>query len=188
MTVTRTEIQLGEVVRALREASGLSVRTLASTVGFSPSFISQVENGLASPSISSLERIASALGVSLVEFFQAAETKPSSVVRAGERPRLESGWSKAQIESLGAGGKSRLEPLVITLRSGGASGKRAHAHAREQFLYVLEGEVSVLLDEDEFSLRRGDALTIPSQKPFRVTNESPRNAQILVVSLSRRGA
>jgi transcriptional regulator with XRE-family HTH domain len=70
MIATRSE-QVGELVRELREARRLSVRALAAQAGFSPSFISQVENEQASPSIASLERIATALGVTLVEFFQA---------------------------------------------------------------------------------------------------------------------
>jgi len=182
MAIAGAEQQLGEMIRELREARRLSVRTLAATAGFSPSFISQVENGQASPSISSLERIASSLGVSLVEFFQAAESRSSAVVRAGERPRLESGWSKAEIESLGGDRRSRLEPVVITLRPGGSSGKRAHPQSREQFLYVIAGEVAVILDREELRLGRGDAVTVSVRRPFRVLNDSARPAQILIVA------
>src|SRR5688572_33407883 len=99
-----SEASLGPSVRRLREAQQLSLRTLAERTGFSASFLSQVENGQASPSISSMERIATALGVSLGEFFQTAETNPLPVVRADARAVLNSGWSKAQLEALGAGG------------------------------------------------------------------------------------
>ena len=61
---------VGKVIRRLRDRTGLSVRGLASKSGFSPSFISQVELGQASPSIASLEKIASALDVTLGEFFE----------------------------------------------------------------------------------------------------------------------
>ncbi len=63
---------VGEHVRRLRTDGGLSLRALAGQTGFSPSFISQLENGQVSPSISSMERIAEALGVTLGEFFVAA--------------------------------------------------------------------------------------------------------------------
>jgi transcriptional regulator with XRE-family HTH domain len=54
---------VGEQVRLLRTQRGMSLRSLAAQTDFSPSFISQLENGQVSPSISSMERIAAALGV-----------------------------------------------------------------------------------------------------------------------------
>jgi transcriptional regulator with XRE-family HTH domain len=92
------EANLGEAVRRLRERQHMSLRALAEKTDFSPSFISQVEHGQASPSISSMERIALALGVTLGEFFQWTEKKVPLVVRVGERHGLNSEWSKAKIE------------------------------------------------------------------------------------------
>jgi transcriptional regulator with XRE-family HTH domain len=71
MTTTREQVQVGEQVRRLRTAQSLSVRTLAAWAGFSPSFISQVENGQVSSAIASLERIATVLVVTLAGFFAA---------------------------------------------------------------------------------------------------------------------
>jgi len=176
------EIQVGGLLRGLREKRGLSVRTLAANAGFSPSFISQVENGQASPSIASLEKIASCLDITLAEFFQAGASRSSAVVRATERPRLESGWSKADIESLGTGRGSRMEPVLITLRAGGISGRETHTHARDQFIFVVAGEVTLVLGESESVLTAGDAATIMAKTPYRWVNSSNEPAQLLVVS------
>ena len=182
MIATRSEQQLGELVRELREDRRLSVRTLAAQAGFSPSFISQVENGQASPSIVSLERIAAALGVTLVEFFQASEARTSTVVRGARRPRIESVWSKAKIEALGVE-HSRLEPVMIALAPGGSSGKKPHANSREEFALVSSGEVTLFLDADEQILDRGDSVTIPPQRPRRWFNHTSGVAEILVVAV-----
>ncbi len=179
---TGIEYQVGELLRELRERRGLSVRTMAANAGFSPSFISQVENGQASPSIASLEKMAACLDITLAEFFQAGASRSSSVVRANERPRLESGWSKAEIESLGAGRGSRLEPVLITLRAGGMSGKHPHTLARDQFIFVISGQVTLVLDDGESALSPGDAATISAQAPYRFVNLSDQPAQLLVVS------
>jgi transcriptional regulator with XRE-family HTH domain len=178
----KAEERLGLMIRQLREERNMSVRMLASLTDFSPSFISQVENGQASPSISSLERIALALGVSLREFFELSDAKTSSVVRVGERPRLESGWSKGTLESLTTTQSGWLNPLIITLQPEGASGKRVHSTVREEFAFILEGEVILTLIEEESTLQRGDAVTIPANTPRRWRNDSPNSAQILVVS------
>lgn len=182
MVTTSAESQVGELLRELREKRRLSVRSLAGKAGFSPGFISQVENGQASPSIASLEKIAAALDVTLVEFFQAGEAGSSVVVRADQRPRLESGWSKADIESLGVDRPTRLEPVLITLRASGTSGKRPHSLPREQFVFIVSGEVTLLLDGAEQVLTRGDAVTIFPQKPFRWVNSSGGPTQLLVIS------
>lgn len=61
MNSTREQVQVAEQFRQFRTAQGWSVRAPAAQSGFSPSFISPVENGQVSPSISSLERIAPVL-------------------------------------------------------------------------------------------------------------------------------
>jgi len=174
---------LGESVRRLREASKLSLRVLAERTGFSASFLSQVENGQASPSIASMERIAEALGVTLGEFFQTAGARQSAVVRGSARATLNSGWSKARIEALGADGQnSRLEPVVVTLDPGGTSGTRPFTSRVEEFALVLEGCVVLTLHQEEQVLDCGDAVTIRAGTPRQWQNQSEAPARILVVS------
>ena len=177
------EANLGPSVRRLREAQQLSLRTLAERTGFSASFLSQVENGQASPSISSMERIATALGVSLGEFFQSAVINPLPVVRAGARAILHSGWSRAQLEALGTGGMGgRLEPMLVTLQSGGTSGTKAYASGREEFALVLEGTVTLTLNDSEQELAIGDAVTIRAGALRCWRNPGPEPAKVLLVA------
>jgi transcriptional regulator with XRE-family HTH domain len=172
------------MLRQRRESVGVSVRTLATRAGFSPSFISQVENGLASPSIGSLEKIAACLQISLSELFHKREDAAIPVVRAKHRPRVESGWSRAEIESLRADGASRFDPILITLHSGGASGSAGHALSREQFVFVLSGEVQLTMHDTEQTLGPGDAVTLLPQTPVLWTNASKHPVQLLFVALA----
>lgn len=185
MNPARTiETSLGEAVRRLRERQQLSLRTLAERSGFSASFLSQVENGQASPSISSMERIAAALGVTLGQFFQAAEATPTAVVRSDQRPVLNSEWSEAWIEALGVQGTgTRLEPMLVTLRPGGTSGKRPHPAATEEFALVIDGSVTLTLDGEAQTLGVGDAVTIRQGTARCWQNASADPAQFLVVAL-----
>ncbi len=182
MTTTSADSQVGSLLRELREMRRMSVRTLAAKAGFSASFISQVEHGLASPSIASLEKLAAALGVTLAEFFQTGEWRGPAVVRAEQRARIESAWPGAEIESLGVDRNRKLEPVLITLRAGGASGKHPHGVPREQFAFVVSGEVTLVLDGAELLLRQGDAVTILASRPFRWVNSWGKDVQLLIVS------
>jgi transcriptional regulator with XRE-family HTH domain len=117
-----TEAGIGEVLKRLREQSGLSLRTRASQAGFSASFLSQVENGQVSPSLASLERVAAALSVTLADVFEASERPAAAVVRATARPGFTSSWSRARIESLSpASARGPLEAIAVTLSSKGES-------------------------------------------------------------------
>ena len=178
-----TEQSVGDAVRRLRDGQRISVRTLAAKAGFSPSFISQVENGQASPSINSLERIVNCLGVSLGEFFNALEPREAAVTRASERRQVTSGWSKARIESLGpAGAGVAMEPVLVTLSAGGSSGKSASPQKHEEFLFLLEGGIALTLGDEEFQLSAGDSATVPSNQPRKLQNRGTIPARVLIVS------
>ena len=177
---------VGDQVRRLREQRGLSLRALAGATDFSPSFLSQLENGQVSPSISSMERIAAALGVTLGEFFSSlASSDGGLVVRASQRVQLESEWSQAAMEALSPMRRGRLlEPLLITLLPGGRSGKHPAAKPREEFAFVLEGEVELTLGPESFRLGAGDAATILRGELRRWTNTGSVPARILVVAVT----
>jgi XRE family transcriptional regulator, regulator of sulfur utilization len=176
-----SETFLGPAVRQLREGQRLSLRALAERSGFSASFLSQVENGQASPSISSMERIAAALGVSLGEFFQSARAD-SLITRAGGRPMLYSEWSRAQIEALGTRlNGQRLEPVLVTLEPGGSSGTKGYASTGEEFAMVQEGVVALTLGDAEQTLGAGDAVAILPGTLRRWRNPGEQPARILIV-------
>ncbi|MCI4348079.1 MAG: cupin domain-containing protein [Thermoplasmata archaeon] len=174
---------VGNWVRRLREDSGMSLRTLASQAGFSPSFMSQVENGLVSPSISSMEKIAEALGVTLGEFFAAAaEGKAALVVRTAGRLRLSSSWSQGEIEALGPmEGSRQLEPVLITLEPGGRSGKHPYTHPSEEFAFVLEGALTLTLGPERHVLQPGDSVTVRPQELRLWENHSDSPLRLLLV-------
>lgn len=177
---------VGDLVRRLREQRGLSLRGLATATDFSASFISQLENGLVSPSIASMERIANTLGVTLGEFFASlGSAEGGLVVRAADRVVLSSLWSQATLEALSPMKRGYLvEPLLITLQPGGRSGKHPASHPREEFAFVLDGEVELTLGPDSFVLGVGDSVTILRGELRRWVNPGSSPARILVVAVN----
>lgn len=184
MTASVAAQQVGGRLRALRTGVGLSVRTLATRAGFSPSFISQIELGHASPSIDSLERIARALGVTLSDFFAQAPSPHPAVVNAEERQTLSSAWSKASIEALSPVGRGhQIEAVMVSFEPGGRSGRDLHAHPGDEFALVFEGEVILTLGEVAYALQRGDAVTIPAGTPHSWrTAELQQRASVVMVA------
>jgi transcriptional regulator with XRE-family HTH domain len=179
----KAELGVGEFLRQLRTERNVSVRTLATRAGFSPSFVSQVELNQASPSIASLERLAVALGVTLGSFFREPASSGPTITRSGKRQPLTSWWSRARIEPLtpmGAG--QAFEAMMITIAAGGSSGKRPYAHHGHQFAIVFDGELRLTLGEEVQILARGDGVTFDAATPYRWENVSKKPAQLLMIS------
>jgi len=175
---------IGEHVRRLRSDRRISVRAFAAETGFSPSFISQLENGQVAPSLGSLHRIAETLGVTLGEFFAAAErTEDTLIVRPADRQRMDSTWTDAHIEALGAmSAAQKLEALIVSFGPGGKSGNHPHTQGREEFAFITRGEMTLTLADEENVLRAGDAVSLPARAPRLWENRTPEPAEILMVS------
>jgi transcriptional regulator with XRE-family HTH domain len=175
---------VGAWVRRLRGEQSISLRALAARAGFSPSFISQVENGVVSPSLASMERICYALGTTLGECFaNACRGEGDLIVRATERVRLATSWTKAQVDALAPMAGVRLEPLLITLEAGGHSAAHASARAAEEFVFVLMGRPTLTIGEEQHELRAGDAVTIRARELRRWENRTAAPVKILNLSV-----
>jgi quercetin dioxygenase-like cupin family protein len=188
MTPPLKQQVVGDQVRRLRTETGMSLRMLAKQTGFSASFISQLENGQVSPSISSMEKIAAALGVTLGQFFaSAAGGEGGLIVRAADRETLSSGWSRAEIAALTVARRAaRLEAILVTLDAGGRSGKHPYPHPREEFAFVVQGEVILTLGPEEHRLRRGDAATILPGELRLWRNETRTPARVMIIGFPAR--
>lgn len=185
MTSTSTESHLGKKLREHRGRIGLSLRTFAAHAGFSPGFISQVENGLVSPSIASLEQMAACLQMSLSELFHQPAQTAFPIVQAEYHPELEGGWSQSDIGSSNPGRRAQLQSLVVTVQPGSASGK---TFLGEQFVFVVAGEVTLTRNGTNQILSKGDSVTVDSQSLALWVNASENPVQLLFVSPQLCGA
>lgn len=179
--------KLGAKLRELRVQLGLSIRTLATRTGFSPSFISQLEADIVSPSISSLERITSELGVTLGQLFSSMEHEPRVIMRQRERMPHHSAWGRSTVESLNdLGGGRRLSAILVTFEPEGSSGKHAAPARSETFATVVRGTLSIDTEDVTTQLATGDTVYLPEGTMFRLSNSSDEEGVLLMVSLVGR--
>lgn len=173
------EVDLGARIRALRLARGHTLRQLAANAGVTESFLSQVERGVASPSIASVQRIARALGQSIAELF-AADERAGSVVRAGERRRVVYQGLGAIDEFLTRSTDGKLQVILSTIEPGGGTGDEPYTHdSDEEVVIVLEGSLDLWVGSEHYRLEAGDAVTHASRIPHRNTNPGPGVARVL---------
>jgi transcriptional regulator with XRE-family HTH domain len=178
------EKTVGDALRTLREEQDISLRGLAERADVSPSFLSQIENGQCSPSVSSMEKIAAALGLSLGQFFLTANQQAVNVVRASDREHMALDWSRADIASLGSlRDGSHFRASMISIKPGGLTGKHATPSISDEFAIIFEGKAILRLQEGEQTLETGDSVTIVAGTSRQWRNESDALTQILVISI-----
>jgi transcriptional regulator with XRE-family HTH domain len=173
------EVDLGARIRTLRLARGETLRQLAAQAGVTESFLSQVERGVASPSIASVQRIARALGTSIAELF-ATDDRAGIVVRAADRRRVAYQGLGAVDEFLTRATDGRLQVIMSTIQPGGGTGDEAYTHdSDEEVVVVLEGVLDLWVGPEHYRLETGDAVTHSSRVPHRNTNPGPGVARVL---------
>lgn len=178
---------LGARLRELRTKRGLSLRTLAKRTDFSPSFISQMEADVVSPSLASLEKIAGELGVTLGQLFTSLESTPRTVVHRAERPSYESIWSRSIVEVLADAVPGRkMSAVQVTVAPGGASGRRAEPSPHDTFALVLSGALVLTTEEGGVELGKGDAAYVREGAAFSWENRGEESAELLVVGTEGR--
>lgn len=155
----RREIALGPRLRRLRRERGLTLERAAAATGLSPSFLSELERDRSGASMATLHRLLAHYGTTFAALLQGPGGRVASLKRAGRGRAVRN--HGVLVEHL-ADGPSRLEPQLFTVEPGAGS-EGSYAHEGEEFLYVLEGLIEVLLNEHErYVLGVGDSLSYPS--------------------------
>jgi transcriptional regulator with XRE-family HTH domain len=174
-------VDVASSLRELREARGISMRTLATKSGLSANALSMIERGKTSPSVSTLYKLADALGVSITAFF-GAETEKKQIVflKSDERTRMS--FTRGVFEALGGEQFSgRVEPFMLTLESGASSGPHYIVHTGHEFVFCLRGQLEYYVEKQVFLLSAGDSLLFASKLQHRWRNPSRNVANALII-------
>jgi transcriptional regulator with XRE-family HTH domain len=160
---------LGKRIRLVRTQRGRTLAQVAEASGLSTGFLSQVENGQTKVSLSALYRIAQALDASAPELLVAGAEPIVSVVRADENPwsRVDESEPPQLARMLTTTARRDIEAREATVPPGFRSDP-PWSHPGEEFLYIIEGELSVELQSHGTEvLGVGDSMTFPASVPHR---------------------
>jgi DNA-binding XRE family transcriptional regulator len=169
--------QLGQVianhVRSRRLEIGLTVGQLAERTGISKGMLSKIENAQTSPSLSTLERLSSALDMPVTSLFRGlAEERDAVFVKAGSGPEIVRKGTRAghTYELLGTlrGPYKRVEPLLVSLVES-TEVFPLFQHAGIELLYMLEGIMEYSYGREHYRMEKGDTLQFEGDIPHGPT-------------------
>jgi transcriptional regulator with XRE-family HTH domain len=178
-------VEVGNRIRALREAMGLSLRDLADRSGVSAPMLSQVERGDTSPTLSVAAKIASGLELSLSQLLRLDEGGSVSVVRSGAR--LRGGGARGhsyEIVTPGLPGQ-RAEVSLHVLKPGAATGgpddPPIHEPGARETAVVTTGRLQLICDGTTYDLDEGDGVTFDADLPHHFENPDGTEARFFAV-------
>ncbi len=191
---------VGERIRELRRARGLSLEIVAERCDVSIGFLSQIERGMSSPSLKLLTTLADVLEVHFGTLFvtdESATVEPSSlpgkgktkkppatsiVMKAGKGPRLKlwrSGIHKQLLTEPGA--QLPFSYFTMHMEPGATSGAQLYQHSGNEAGLVLVGRLSLTVEDQTWLLGEGDSFFFASHKPHRFVNPSRGRTSVVMV-------
>jgi len=196
---------IGAHLREARLRQGMSLRSVAQSLGVSASLISQVETGKTQPSVSTLYALVSHLGISIDDLLGVVPTDAGAVASPAvaaplpERPlappvqhaadnaviEMENG---VRWERLAMGESGPADALLVTYEPGASSSieGKLMRHAGVEYAYLIEGELTLQLDFDSFLIRPGDSLFLDSVRPHLYSNRTSSVARGVWFVVGRR--
>jgi transcriptional regulator with XRE-family HTH domain len=175
-----TAENVGNRLRATRRLLGRTLKEVAVAADVSESFLSQLERGKASASIVSLERITSALGLSMSELFGPNGERPQRLL-AADRPELMVGDGAVKHLVTPAAAR-QMEVFVLQLASGcSIAARRRETVDAEELVLVLAGTVTCEVGPERFELSLGDSVTFRSDERHRISNARDMTAEVVWV-------
>ncbi|MFS0722543.1 helix-turn-helix domain-containing protein [Paenibacillus sp. 1P07SE] len=154
-------MSIGSRIRLIRKEQKRTQEEIADSCGFTKSLLSKIENDQSTPPVSTLVKIATALGVRVSDLIE-EESKQTTVYNTSEHYRDRSKWIKtSKGYSFFAFASERrdklIQPYLITARKGEVR-QHGFTHEGEEFIYMLEGEMNYKVGPTQYTLYPGDSI------------------------------
>ena len=167
---------VGATLREQRRRLNLTIEEVATRIGMTKGFLSEIERDRATPSVATLLRLRDALSLSVNSLFISSLPR---VVRAHQRQAIPFGGTGIAYSLLSAKDSHRMSAIWGDLAPGARSGTEPHTlSADEEIIFVVSGALRIVVDEVMHELGAGDSFTFDPRRPHRYENPSKRNRTI----------
>ena len=174
------EQEISQRIRELRKKKNITLKELGEKTDLSASFLSQVERGVSSMTITTLKKVADTLGAPISDLVDVDKADSFVSLRNAQRLNLQ----RSYISYLPLGGRfegRKLEGLILTMKPNCEDQEMMH-HAGEEFYYVLSGKATFYVGGEEYEIGEGEVIHYPSSVPHRTVNRQDTELVMLCVS------
>ncbi|NOX35650.1 MAG: helix-turn-helix domain-containing protein [Deltaproteobacteria bacterium] len=177
--------EVGKRIKQLREERGISIEDLANLTGFEIARLNDIESGIEKPQLGTVMKLSKALDSAVGRLVSGMGTRLYSITRKDERKKISRSTSKTSKKnvysymSLAPEVQGRhMEALIVQLEK--SEDKDISVHNGEEFVFVLEGVVNLIIGKDTYDLEPGDSAYYLSTTSHFITAKT-KKATILAV-------
>lgn len=163
---------IGDRIRSYRKEKGLTLAEVAEKTNLSIGYLSNLERGTSSPTLENIQKICEILNISLMKLLEEDKLN-KHIIRKDERQVIfeqSKNKNKVRYESIRFG-SNLLDGLIIITHPHSVFDKKWR-HNYDEIGLVIEGELTILIDEEEYVLQKGDSFYIPAQTEHGLKNLS----------------
>ncbi|OJV38675.1 MAG: hypothetical protein BGO29_04140 [Bacteroidales bacterium 36-12] len=178
--------RIGSRIKRKREQVGLQLNELSKKVGISSSALSQIENAKASPTISTLKRIAENLDTTVGELIGENEIESLPIIKRKEIKLLTTNEFGVDVFSLSNHGLNKImDTFLLRFPEQSNSSGIFDKQSGQIFCYLTNGELIFELDNQTFNIDSGDSLYFNARRNFRFSNSSKFTAELICITSFR---
>jgi transcriptional regulator with XRE-family HTH domain len=168
-------VNLGRKLRFYRLKLDITLKDLAGKIGVTPSLLSQIEHGKASPSLQTLRSIAEVFNIPIGILFEMnSRPSPSPLVKKNTFKRI---ITEGNVKhSLLSPGYDDIEMFINEFPPNSATGTVPYSHDGIECGYLLKGTLIIEVDGMEYVMEEGDSVVFDSYRPHRIINRSETSA------------
>ena len=171
--------KLGSKIRKMRISKKINLTAFAKKIGKTPSYLSQVERGRASPSITALREISKALDVPVFYLLIDDGGRQSAIVRKNERKVFQFPKSHLTYELLSPDLSDQIEVIRTRIEPGATTSSKPLSHKGEEYTLVMEGKMKIQVGDKFFVLEEGDSIYYFASIPHKITSIGDKDLIII---------
>ena len=181
----RLAVLAGQRIRRLRIQAGKTLRQQAREIGIAASSLSALENNQGGVSLRRLQLVAEHFGLHIADLREepAPHATPDELEIIPNCAATVRGVRRGDgvlYQLLGTGHRHTLQPYLISFEPGGGYERDLMGHPGEEFVYVLQGEVELVIGRDRHRLAQGDLARFRAERPHAFRNASPLGVAMVI--------
>lgn len=180
--MTNSDIEVGKRIRSLRKIRGISLQQMAAETGMSYSYLSGLENGKHSVSITNLQRLASFFQVDMVYFLQPGGPVPR-VMRKNDLFNPDCSFRDIYYRVMTPPDSAHLQISYVHMPPNSPTERRIHKHGKgQELVQVLDGAVCVMVEGERYRVEQGDSILFEADVEHLIYTEDQPATFVIIAS------
>ncbi len=175
---------IGKTLKKMRKKQGLKLSDLAELTGIQPATLSRIENQKMRGTVESHMKIARALSIDITQLYQAAINEDKEIPDRPQEDAVDifSPNEKSSYEILTPKVfTKKMLPTLLQVEANGKTNIEQSPAGSEKFIYVLEGDIDIIIEKEKYSLRANHSLYFEASLKHYFINQGAQTAKILCV-------